>query len=87
VIHVRVGDPDRIERRARILYFLDKPITFAAGIDDHRVVGLIVHHQVAVLLERSDGDGFDVHHYDLALRGDAKAAASEIARIRCTRQR
>src|SRR4029077_7422612 len=61
VIDVGVGDPDRIEGRARALYRIDESLTLAPRIDYNRAVGAIIHDQIAILLERSDGDGLDVH--------------------------
>ena len=61
VIDVRVRYPDSLELRSTAIDRIDETITFTTGIDDHRVVSPIIHDQVAVLLKRSDGDGFDFH--------------------------
>jgi hypothetical protein len=61
VVYVRVSNPDRIQLRRRIVDCFHEAITFTARIHYHRAVGAVVHQQIAVLLERADGEGLDYH--------------------------
>jgi hypothetical protein len=60
VIHVTVGDPDCFQLRPAALDSVDETISFTAWIDDYRFVRAIIDDDVAVLLERADGESLDV---------------------------
>jgi hypothetical protein len=66
VIDVRVRDPDRLELGAGSIYRINEALAVAPGIDDHSLVRVIIHQQIAILLEGSDGEGLDLHGFNAA---------------------
>ena len=61
VVNVRVSNPDRLERRRGIVDCLYESISLTARIHYDRAVSAVIHQQIAVLLERADGEGLDYH--------------------------
>ena len=61
VIEVRVRQPDALERRARGPQGREDALRLIAGIDQHRAIRRLIDDEVAVLLERPDGQRLDLH--------------------------
>src|SRR5258705_1128119 len=83
VIDVSVRYPDRIERRARVVDRLYQAVPFAARIDYHRAIRAIVYQQIAVFLERSDGESLDYHPVSPAESGSTNRSRAHSCGAPC----
>jgi hypothetical protein len=61
VVEVGVGEEDGVEGDPESLDHVQNPVGLVARIDDDRARGAVAAHEVAVLLDRADREGADVH--------------------------
>ena len=72
VVKVAVGYEDRLDLHAQRASAGEQPLVLLAGIDDQRARARAVGaHQVAVLLDRADGEGADVGAFYRAMAAAA----------------
>src|SRR5688572_25606533 len=55
VVHVRVGQPDRVELGPIVAHGLEQALWLVAWIDEHRATSGLVDDEICVLLQRAHG--------------------------------